>query len=89
MIVEFDKSFAKSIDKVKDKSLLAKIETTITELEIAQTIQEIKNLKKLTGFKSYYRIRLGAYRLGIEKIDENTVRFIVIAHRKDIYKNFP
>jgi mRNA interferase RelE/StbE len=89
VIVEFDKSFAKSIDKVKDKSLLAKIETTITELEIAQTIQEIKNLKKLTGFKSYYRIRLGAYRLGIEKIDENTVRFIVIAHRKDIYKNFP
>ena len=53
MIVEFDKSFAKSIDKVKDKSLLAKIEITITELEIAQTIQEIKNLKKLTGFKSY------------------------------------
>jgi mRNA interferase RelE/StbE len=43
----------------------------------------------LTGFKNYYRLRIGEYRLGFEKIDENTIRFILIAHRKDIYKLFP
>ena len=52
MIVEFDKSFEKSIDKVKDKSILPKIETIIADLENAKSFQEIKNLKKLSGFKT-------------------------------------
>ena len=89
MIVEFDKSFEKSIDKIKDKSIFPKIEQIITDLENAQTIQEVKNLKKLTGFKTYYRIRTGAYRIGLEKVSESTLRLIVVAHRKDIYKTFP
>jgi len=52
VIVEFDKSFEKSIDKVKDKSILPKIETIIADLENAKSFQEIKNLKKLSGFKT-------------------------------------
>lgn len=89
MIVEFDKSFEKSIDKVKDKSILPKIETIIADLENAKSFQEIKNLKKLSGFKTYYRIRLGVYRIGLEKIAETTIRLIIVAHRKDIYRSFP
>jgi mRNA-degrading endonuclease RelE of RelBE toxin-antitoxin system len=49
---------------------------------------KIKNLKKLTGYDTYYRIRIGDYRLGI-KVDGETVYFVVIEHRKDIYKGFP
>jgi len=45
--------------------------------------------KKLTGFRKYYRIRLGEYRIGIETIDKNTIRLILIAHRKEIYRYFP
>jgi len=61
----------------------------ITAFETTTQLADIPNVKKLQGFKKYYRIRLGDYRLGIELIDENTVLFILIAHRKDIYKNFP
>ena len=89
MIVEFDKSFEKSIDKIKDKSVFPKIEKLIIDLENAQTIKEVKNIKKLSGFKTYYRIRLGVYRIGLEKITDSTLRLIIVAHRKDIYKNFP
>ncbi len=89
MIVEFDKSFEKSIDKIKDKSVFPKIEKLIIDLENAQTIKEVKNIKKLSGFKTYYRIRLGVYRIGMEKITDSTLRLIIVAHRKDIYKNFP
>lgn len=89
MIVEFDKSFEKSIDKVKDKSILPNIETIIADLENAKSFQEIKNLKKLSGFKTYYRIRLGVYRIGLEKIAETTIRLIIVAHIKDIYRSFP
>lgn len=89
MIVEFDKSFEKSLDKLKNNSLFAKIERIIIQCENSKSLFEIPNLKKLTGFKTYYRIRMGKYRIGFEKIDNQTIRFIIIAHRKDIYQSFP
>ena len=64
MIVEFDKSFDKSLDNIKDVSLSPKIEKIIFNIENAKGISEIKNVRKLVGFKSYYRIRVGDYRLG-------------------------
>lgn len=89
MKVEFDKSFEKSLETLKNKSLFQKIEKTIIEFENSSSLTELSNIKKLTGYKFYYRIRIGEYRLGIEKIAENTFRFIIVAHRKDIYKLFP
>jgi len=89
MIVEFDKSFSKSLDKIKDSTILQRTEKTILKLEKAYSLKDVKNLKKLSGFKNYYRIRVGDYRIGIEQIDNKTLRLIIIAHRKDIYKKFP
>jgi len=55
---------------------------------LANKLEEIKNIKKLVGYKHHYRIKIKDYRIGIEIIDE-VVRFLVILHRKDIYKKFP
>lgn len=89
MIVEFDKSFSKSLDKIKDPTILQRTEKAILKLEKAYSPEDIKNLKKLSGFKNYYRIRVGDYRIGVVQIDNKTLRLIIIAHRKDIYKKFP
>ncbi len=89
MIVEFDKSFEKSLEKIKSKSIYGKIEQIIISCESSVSVDKIPNVRKLTGFKNYYRIRLGQYRLGFEALDGNVIRFIIIAHRKDIYKWFP
>jgi mRNA interferase RelE/StbE len=89
MIVEFDKSFEKSLDKLKDKSLYPKIEKVISILEKTNSLIELASIKKLSGYKLYYRYRLGDYRIGIEQISKNTIRVIVIAHRKDVYDVFP
>ena len=89
MLIEFDKSFSKSLDKISDSLVLAKIENVITELENTNVLSKVRNIKKLSGFRDYYRIKLGDYRLGIELIDPHTIRFIIVAHRKDIYRNFP
>lgn len=89
MVVEFDKSFYKSLDKIKDKSLFPKIEKVISILEKSNSLSEIASVKKLSGFKAYYRYRLSDYRIGIEQISKSTIRLIVIAHRKDVYSMFP
>jgi mRNA interferase RelE/StbE len=89
MIVEFDKSFEKSIDRLRDNSLAPKIQKTIELLESAKSLNELANIKKLSGYKTYYRFRLGDYRLGFEKINETTICLVLVAHRKDIYNLFP
>ena len=89
MILEFDKSFEKSLDKIMDKALFNKIDKLIEQIEKVNSLSELLNIKKLSGFKNYYRIRIGDYRIGFEKINDSTIRFIVVAYRKDIYKIFP
>jgi len=89
MNISFDRSFDKSLDKIQDKNLKKRIEKIILSVEDAVAIESIPNLKKMQGFKSFYRIRVGDYRIGVELKSVETVRFLIIAHHKDIYKVFP
>jgi len=88
MKVDFDKSFAKSVDKLKNKRIKNKIIEFIETLEIANSLQDVSSIKKLKGDKISYRKKIGDYRIGFE-YDNDVVTLIVVAHRKDIYKNFP
>ncbi len=89
MKVIFDRSFYKSLDKLSSISLKKRTEQLIYAVEGASQIQDIPNIKKLSGFRNFYRVRIGDYRIGLELVDSNSLRFIVIAHRKDIYDIFP
>lgn len=89
MKIEFDKSFYKCLDKFTDSTLNKKIEQTIAEFDKAETLADVRRIKKLVGFQNYYIVRLGDYRLGLELNEPTTIRFIAIAHRKDIYRIFP
>ena len=89
MIIQFDKSFERSLRRVHDPAILQRLKRIIIQIENSSSLSNFPNVKKLTGFSDYYRIRIGDYRVGFEVIDKNTIRFIVIAHRKDIYKIFP
>lgn len=89
MNIEFTKRFQKEFRKLANIRNLAKlVNNAIENVLDAKAVIEIKNLKKMTGYKNYYRIRVGSYRIGI-KIVNATVIFSVFAHRKDIYKHFP
>ena len=88
MDVTFDKSFSKSIDKINDKVVLKRIEKVILQCEKASEPNQISNLKKMVGYKNYFRIKSGDYRIGVE-ITDQIIDFIIIAHRKDIYNRFP
>jgi mRNA interferase RelE/StbE len=89
MKLEFDRSFSKSLEKIHDKNIKQRIETVIEMCEGTNSINTIRNVKKMSGFQNYYRIRIGDYRIGIELLDNFTIKFIIVAHRKDIYNIFP
>jgi mRNA interferase RelE/StbE len=88
MEVDFTKNFLKTLENLKDEVLLQKIQDAIENVIGASLISEISNIKKLTGYKVYYRIKIGNYRIGIELV-ENQIKFLTFQHRKDIYKKFP
>ncbi len=88
MVVTFDKSFSKSLDKLHNELVLKNTAKAIEKCEKAISLSEISSLKKLKGFKNFYRIKIGDYRIGLE-IENNVIDFITIAHRKDIYNVFP
>lgn len=89
MKVEFDSAFLKNVEKIRNKKVHRKIGLKIIECENAANLGEITNINKLSGYSNYYRIRIGSYRIGLELISNDTIRFILVADRKDIYKRFP
>ncbi len=88
MNVEFKSSFVKDLKKIKEKKLQGQIRELIEKVEASAGITEIENMKKLTGSDTYYRVRLGDYRVGL-KIENNVIFFVRFLHRKDIYRYFP
>ena len=88
MKTEFLKQFFKDIDKVTLQSTLDEIDSSIKNVEDAVSWRDIKNIKKLTGYKNVFRIKVGDYRIGIF-IENNIVEFARFVHRKDIYRVFP
>lgn len=88
MNVEFKRSFAKDLKRLRSKALRAQLLTVIEQVEQAATLDEVANLKRLTGDGLYFRIRLGDYRIGLLFV-EQTVVFVRFLHRRDIYRFFP
>jgi len=88
MKTEFLKQFYKDLDKLSHQAVKDGIIRTIENVEQAAKVNEIKGIKKLSGFRNVYRIKIGDYRIGLF-IENNTVEFARIAHRKDIYRLFP
>ena len=84
----FDKTFNKDISELKDKKIASSLKEIINEFEKKESILEITGIKKIKGYKSYYRKRIGDYRIGF-KYENNEILFVRVKHRKDIYKLFP
>ena len=84
----FEKGFGRDLKKIKDKRLLKQVQKVIAQVASAASLAEVTNLKKLKGFDTFYRIRVGEHRIGIE-VTEGQVIFVCFLNRKDIYRHFP
>ncbi|HLF46438.1 MAG TPA: type II toxin-antitoxin system RelE/ParE family toxin [Chitinophagaceae bacterium] len=87
MKIEIRKSFTKDADKlpVPYRQHLTGI---IDAMEKAGQPSQLADCKKLTGYKTAYRIRMGQYRLDFY-YENKTIELLRILHRKEIYRYFP
>ena len=89
MKVEFSKSFDKQTSHIRDKKLSGRVRAVIRKVMDCNSLPEVPNLKPLTGYPGYYRIRTGQYRIGIS-LEGDTVWFHFFGKRDEsTYKKFP
>ena len=88
MRVEFLEKFNKDLDDIRISFVKKAIERVILEAEAVTGIHQMRNVKKMSGSKIAYRIRIGDYRIGIY-CENGVIQFARVANRKDIYRVFP
>ncbi len=50
---------------------------------------ESGKIERLKGYKACYKIRFGDYRVGLKVVEDETISFERVLHRKEIYRFFP
>jgi len=86
--IAFEASFARDLKHIRNKQLLQQVQQVIENVKEAATIDTVRGLKKMQGYDTFYRLRLGDYRIGIEVVDDQVI-FVRFLHRKDVYRYFP
>ena len=88
MEVEIKKKFLKELLKLPNEYADTIEEFIFDKLPTYDNLGEIGKVEKMTGYKNYFKIRFGDYRVGIKK--ENNIFIIeTVKHRREIYKYFP
>ncbi|CAN5897792.1 type II toxin-antitoxin system RelE/ParE family toxin [soil metagenome] len=88
MKVLYHKKFLKDLANLPS-DYRKKIEKEVFEiLPMLKSWREIVKAEKLQGFKEYYKIRFGDYRLGF-RIENEGIVLERVLHRKEIYRYFP
>lgn len=84
--IEFKKSVTKDLKKI-DK---LKVKLILKEIEVLKNgIDNNENIIKMKGNNSYYRLRIGDYRVIFELNNDVLVIVVVkVGHRKEVYKRF-
>ena len=82
-------TFIKDIKNLKSTSSYSAIKNLVfTDILAVQNLKEISNLKKLKGDDNAYRIRVGDYRIGFF-LEDDTITFARVLHRREFYRYFP
>ena len=89
MNILYAKRFSKDLDDIRYESKIKKrLLDLIEQIKKVDVLSDMSGVKKIEGYPSYFRIRVGDYRLGI-KVTENDIEMIRFLHRKEIYRRFP
>lgn len=84
----FRRSFVRDLKKVRSEPSRRCVKEAIEQVEVSESLREIRNLVKMSGASGFYRIRVGEYRIGVA-VEGDEVEFVRCLHRRDIYRYFP
>ena len=87
MKYEIRQSFVKDSLKLP-RPVQADIAGIINKIEKAGKVTELPSCKKLQGYKTTYRIRIGSYRIGFF-YEKNSIELVRVLDRKNMYRYFP
>lgn len=59
MLLRFDQKFPKGPQEDKGEETFRKNQAVIHNCEEATSLKDLRNIRKIIGFRSYYRIKLG------------------------------
>jgi mRNA interferase RelE/StbE len=89
MKIEYSERFLKDLRKLKRNPVYEAIKDYCFEdLPKYENLSSVNGVKKIQGYKKYYRIKFGDYRIGI-KDEGSRIVLMRVLHRKNIYKFFP
>ena len=88
MRVEYSKQFLKELAHIPSKTRVSIEKFIFDELPDLNNISESRKIESLKGYKDFFKIRFGNYRVGLLKENEIIVVRRVL-HRKEIYRYFP
>ncbi len=71
MKVHYRKKFLKQLSKIPSNSRSKIEEFVFKELPLSSSTSESGKLERLTGYKNFYKVRFGDYRLGVESINKD------------------
>ena len=88
MNVRYQKRFLKDLARIPSKRRKRIEQFVFDEVPSLGAISESGKVEQMTGYPGFYKVRFGDYRIGL-KIQNDTVFFERVLHRKDIYRFFP
>ena len=88
MQVAYEAAFLRDLKRIRSKKVRRQVQRVIEEVKRASKPHEIPGLTKLRSYETFYRIRVGDYRMGIEIVNDMVI-FVRFLHRRDIYRYFP
>jgi mRNA interferase RelE/StbE len=82
--VEFRESFLKDLRIINNAKLLARVRKAIENVEESDAPHQIHNFKKLKGGDSYFRIRIGQYRVGLKMESDDYLYSLSIQQKRNL-----
>jgi mRNA interferase RelE/StbE len=88
MQVVFLGKFSRDLDDLTDADLKGSVLEVIQSLELAPALSQVPGVKKMSGFKNAFRIRVRDYRIGFY-YESGVIELARFLHRSKIYKVWP
>ena len=85
----YGKKFSKDLDAIRHESKIkADLLKLIEKIRAADSLADLKGVRKIEGYQGYFRMKVADYRLGM-KVTKNRIELVRFLHRKEIYRRFP